>query len=245
MIQLAAAQPQLSTLRPPKVAPGILQRACACGGTPGPSGECEECRKKRLGAIQRKAAGTGRVPTVGRGVQDTLRSPGVPLDPATRAFMEPRFGHDFSRVRVHTDATAAASVRQVEALAYTVGQEVVFDAGQYAPGTAAGRRLLAHELAHVVQQKGQPVPGPLEIAPADSPTEREAEELTGLQAGGISPLALIHKGFQVVIDASAQSQAEVHISGGQRGLNIKLAVADLAKLTNARFAPVGRPDLNE
>jgi len=70
------------------------------------------------------------------------------------------------------------------------------------------------------------------------PTEREAEQLTGLQAGGISPLALINKGFQVVLDSSAQNYPEIHISGGQRGLNIKLAVADLAKLTNARFAIV-------
>ena len=70
------------------------------------------------------------------------------------------------------------------------------------------------------------------------PTEREAEQLTGLQAGGISPLALINKGFQVLIDSSAQNYPEIHISGGQRGLNIKLAVADLAKLTNARFAIV-------
>ncbi len=76
------------------------------------------------------------------------------------------------------------------------------------------------------------------------PTEREAEELTGLQAGGISPLALINKGFQVVIDSSAQSFAEIHVSGGQRGLNIKLPVADLAKLTNARFAKVSRLDEN-
>ena len=68
------------------------------------------------------------------------------------------------------------------------------------------------------------------------PTEREAEQLTGLQAGGISPLALINKGFQVVIDSSAQNYSEIHISGGQRGLNIKLAVDDLVKLTNARFA---------
>ena len=59
------------------------------------------------------------------------------------------------------------------------------------------------------------------------PTEREAEELTGLQAGGISPLALINKGFQVVIDSSAQNFSEIHVSGGQRGLNIKLSVADL------------------
>ena len=76
------------------------------------------------------------------------------------------------------------------------------------------------------------------------PTEREAEELTGLQAGGISPLALINKGFQVVIDSSAQNFSEIHVSGGQRGLNIKLPVADLVKLTNARFAKVSRFDEN-
>ncbi|MCJ7434133.1 MAG: hypothetical protein MUO77_11660 [Anaerolineales bacterium] len=74
------------------------------------------------------------------------------------------------------------------------------------------------------------------------PTEREAEQLTGLQAGGISPLALINKGFQVMIDSSAQNYGEVHVSGGQRGLNIKLPVPDLAKLTNARFAIVSRPE---
>ena len=74
------------------------------------------------------------------------------------------------------------------------------------------------------------------------PTEREAESLTGLQAGGISPLALINKGFQVVIDSSAQSYSEIHISGGQRGLNIKLPMADLARLTNARFGNVSRID---
>ncbi|MGA7193212.1 MAG: aminoacyl-tRNA deacylase [Anaerolineales bacterium] len=76
------------------------------------------------------------------------------------------------------------------------------------------------------------------------PTEREAEELTGLQAGGISPLALINKGFQVLIDSSAQNFNEIHVSGGQRGLNIKLSVADLVKLTNARFAIVSRVDEN-
>jgi Cys-tRNA(Pro)/Cys-tRNA(Cys) deacylase len=73
------------------------------------------------------------------------------------------------------------------------------------------------------------------------PTEREAEELSGLQAGGISPLALINKGFQVVIDSSARNFAEIHISGGQRGLNLKLPVDDLIKLTNARLAGISRP----
>lgn len=72
------------------------------------------------------------------------------------------------------------------------------------------------------------------------PSEREAEQLTGLQAGGISPLALINKGFQVVIDSSAQALGEIHISGGQRGLNIKLPVDALVKLTNARFAEISR-----
>lgn len=70
------------------------------------------------------------------------------------------------------------------------------------------------------------------------PSEREAEQLTGLQAGGISPLALINKGFQVVIDARAQAHKEIHVSGGQRGLNISLPVADLVKLTNARLAEI-------
>lgn len=74
------------------------------------------------------------------------------------------------------------------------------------------------------------------------PTQREAEQATGLLAGGISPLALINKGFQVVIDSSAQNFPQIHISGGQRGLNIKLAVADLVKLTNARFANIAQID---
>ena len=74
------------------------------------------------------------------------------------------------------------------------------------------------------------------------PTEREAEGLTGSQAGGISPLALINKGFQVVIDSAAQKHSEIHVSGGQRGLNIKLPVADLIKLTKARVASVSRAE---
>lgn len=72
------------------------------------------------------------------------------------------------------------------------------------------------------------------------PTEREAEQITGLQAGGISPLALINKGFQVVIDLLAQTYPEIHISGGQRGLNIKLPVTDLIKLTNARVSSISQ-----
>jgi len=73
------------------------------------------------------------------------------------------------------------------------------------------------------------------------PSEAEAEQLTGLQVGGISPLALINKGFQVVLDASARNYKEIHVSGGQRGLNIRLPVEALIKLTNARLAEIGIP----
>ncbi|NOY98684.1 MAG: hypothetical protein GXP40_05705 [Chloroflexi bacterium] len=72
------------------------------------------------------------------------------------------------------------------------------------------------------------------------PTEKEAEALTGLQAGGISPLALLNKGFQVVLDASAREHAEIHVSGGQRGLNIRLPVEALIRLTNARSGTISR-----
>jgi Domain of unknown function (DUF4157) len=137
--------------------PGLLQRKCACGGTPGLSGECEECREKReTEMLQRKIAQPStlnhqhsEVPPI---VHDVLRSPGHPLDEATRAFMEPRFGHDFSRVRVHTDVPAARAARAVTALAFTVGSNIVFGPDQYAPRTKEGQRLLAHELTHVVQQ---------------------------------------------------------------------------------------------
>src|SRR5439155_15454735 len=80
------------------------------------------------------------------------RGRGQPLPTSVRAFFEPRFEHDFSQVRVHTDAHAAESAQAVQALAYTVGSDIVFGAGQYAPATTAGQRLLAHELTHVVQQ---------------------------------------------------------------------------------------------
>jgi hypothetical protein len=98
-------------------------------------------------STQHSAAGgeTGR--------QLQLKGGGQPLPTSVRAFFEPRFGCDFGQVRVHTDARAAVSARTVDALAYTFGRDIVFGAGQYAPETASGRKLLAHELAHVVQQR--------------------------------------------------------------------------------------------
>ena len=206
MSERAAATQARQPAKPaaPTQTRGVLQRACACGKhTTDQNGECTECRKKRLG-LQRRAVGQGPdiAPPI---VHEVLRSPGRPLDDATRGFMESRFNHDFSgvpvtapslataglvvgpaddpferqaerqsrrvmsaptapvragsaavpdfsRVRVHTDSRAAESARAVDALAYTVGDHVVFGAGQFAPGTSAGRGLLAHELTHVTQQ---------------------------------------------------------------------------------------------
>jgi hypothetical protein len=144
-LELEADRVADQVLRMP--APGI-----SAAEPPQVSRKCAECEEEKL---QKKAAGpqlaAGEAPAI---VHDVLRSPGQPLDAATRGFFEPRFGRDFSAVRVHTDAAAAASAREVNANAYTVGRNVAFDAGQFAPGTHEGRWLIAHELTHVVQQSG-------------------------------------------------------------------------------------------
>lgn len=114
--------------------------------------------------LQRKSTGQDRAG--GRDapghVRETISGTGHPLDAATRAYMEPRFGRDFGDVRVHTGGSAAASAGDINARAYTVGHDVVFGAGEYAPDSSAGRRLIAHELTHVVQQRGG---SPLRSAP--------------------------------------------------------------------------------
>jgi hypothetical protein len=99
-------------------------------------------------------------PRAPRIVHDVLRSPGEPLAASERAFMEPRFGYDFSSVRVHADAPAQAAASAVNAMAYTVGSHLVFASQKYAPHSRQGQRLLAHELAHVVQQSGRPMSAP-------------------------------------------------------------------------------------
>lgn len=166
----------------------FLQRKCACGQHTIAGGECEECRQKRGETLQRSAVSAAPVNSVPPIVHEALSSPGQLLDAKTRAFMEPRFGHDFSQVRVHTDARAAESARAVNALAYTVGRHVVFGTEQYAPGTSEGRSLLAHELTHVVQQSR----GGSGLE-AESHAEAAAERITHDQAvapemmGGASP----------------------------------------------------------
>ena len=122
-------------------------------------------------------------------VNQVLSSPGQPLEATSRVFFGTRFGHDFSQVRVHSDGTAAESARAVGALAYTVGNDIVFDSGQYAPQTTSGQRLLAHEMTHVLQQRvassGRSTYSSLRIGAAGDAFEREAE----MNAAAIAPAA--------------------------------------------------------
>jgi hypothetical protein len=163
----------------------VLQRKCGCGQHAA-GGECEECEKKNREVQRKRGIGSesAGIPAV---VHEVLRSPGQPLDTEARAFMEPRFGHDFSQVRVHTGPRAAESARAVNALAYRVGKNVVFGAGQYVPEAAAGRKLIAHELTHVVQQASLNAGGSLEIGPADDVYERDADSFAAaLDSGSVT-----------------------------------------------------------
>jgi hypothetical protein len=130
-VSIAAAPPQVS-------------RKCAA---------CEE--EETLQTKLTPSANATATLDVGAAVRATERG-GEPLPGALRSYFEPRFGHDFGRVRIHADAMAAVSARALQARAYTIGSGIVFGDGQYAPGTREGRRLLAHELAHVAQQGQAP-----------------------------------------------------------------------------------------
>ena len=119
------------------------------------SRKCAECEDEDRNKLQMKpaAAAEPRTREAPGFVHNVLRSPGQPLDATARAYFEPRFGHDFSGVRVHTDSRAAASAGSIGASAYTAGSSIAFAEGRYSPATSSGRQLLAHELAHVVQQR--------------------------------------------------------------------------------------------
>jgi hypothetical protein len=126
-----------------------VQRTCACGGS------CDDCQKKQESPQLQMKSVSGTHPgqtEAPPSVHEVLHQPGRPLDAATRAFMEPRFGRDFSGIRVHTGPAAAQSTRDVNARAYTVGHNIVMGDGQPSTSLREGRNLLAHELTHVLQQ---------------------------------------------------------------------------------------------
>lgn len=181
-----------SSLRPRDASPvaGVLRRACACGEGGGAPESCARCADEAT--LRREGAGAAESAAAPAIVHEALGSPGQPLGSSSRSFMEERFGFSFERVRVHDDARAAESARAVNALAYTVGDHVVFGRGQYDESSRAGRRLLAHELAHVVQQRatGPRRQASLVIGDAGDAAEREADraaESVASDAGAIPP----------------------------------------------------------
>jgi hypothetical protein len=165
-----------------------LQRKCGCGGT------CAKCQAEHHGdersKVQRKptaaqisspgaspaSAGMAAPPIV----EEVLRSAGQPLDAATRVCLEPHFGDELLRVRLHSDTLAERSAHELNARAYTVGNHIVFGLGQYMPGTHDGRRLLAHELTHVAQQSSNKLG--LQRQPAKNSEEDRAAAVAEAEA---------------------------------------------------------------
>jgi hypothetical protein len=223
------AMPQWSFARTGVDAP--LQRKCACGGSGG--GECETCREKRL----HRQEAQSRTPEI---VDEVLSSPGRPLDPLTREQFEGRFGRNFGDVRVHAEAKAAQSAAHIGALAYTNREHIVFGAGQYAPDSDAGDRLLAHELTHVVQQSTGFASSAAVQRQADPKNSESSEkppktEFTGCSEDLQADLQEKHR-----IARSQVAWAVTSIAGGQK----KMAETDKANF-NRYFDPSNSGDVDD
>ncbi|MBS1911412.1 MAG: DUF4157 domain-containing protein [Bacteroidetes bacterium] len=158
--------PDSGSVQPAAVAArasGSVQRTCSA---------CEAGEEEMAQAKERH----GQVPSVTPSVQlsiDSMRGGGRSLPAAERAFFEPRFGHDFSHVRIHDGHTATSSAASLNARAFTVGRDVVFGAGEYSPGSAQGRHLLAHELTHVLQQSAGGAHGTIARKPAEEEEKKK------------------------------------------------------------------------
>ncbi len=175
---VAARPRQVAAARQPRAAGGglrasrlppsrVLRRSCACDGKQSKD-KCDDCTESQ-------AKPGSEAPPI---VAQALGSPGSPLQPSLRTDMESWLGADFGAVRVHADATSAASAEAVGAHAYALGSDIVFGRGLFDPGSEAGRQLLAHELVHVTQQPHADPSGPIEIGPPESGPEREADRLS-------------------------------------------------------------------
>jgi len=152
---------------------------------------------------------TGAADTAPASVDRVLASPGRPMEPELRQDMEKRFGHDFSRVRVHSGSAAEKSALEVNANAYTVGSNIVFGSGQLAPGTRKGRQLIAHELTHVVQQSG-----------LDSNHVGQNSEKGG-EPGLIPNIPIRHNGLEVLVRQAATVSADPTMTSGSLTISEK------------------------
>jgi len=155
-------------------------------------------------------------------LNEALQTPGQALDGQTGSFMGQRFGHDFSPVRVHTGERPARAARALSARAFTLGEHLVFGESEYAPRTATGRSLLAHELAHVVQTDGQqPGAGPLTLAAVNDPAEREADAAAAAvesqSTTALPGACAAREGHAGTVDQPRESAAKARRPGRLRG----------------------------
>ncbi|MDO9236679.1 MAG: DUF4157 domain-containing protein [Aquabacterium sp.] len=213
-----------------------LQRKLAIGASNDPLEQEADRAAEQVLAAPTHSAVSGAPPRIQRyarqaaegaetapaSVDRVLAGSGRPLDPALRQDMEQRFGHDFSRVRVHSGAAAEQSARELNALAYTAGRDIVFDAGKFAPSTNDGRRLLAHELTHVVQQRGQRVASQMKLAvstPGDA-GEREADAAADAVMHGrsVPSIAPVFPGIQRKCHAAELGAPDPDCAPSQQGV---------------------------
>lgn len=210
----------------------IIQRKCDCGGT------CDHCQSESTHQDQDV-------------IQDILqrKDSGQPLEPGVQASMESRFGEDFSGVRVHTDTYAVQTSQQLNAVAYTVGRDIFFGAGQYHPPTQKGKYLLAHELTHVLQQGSGTVQGKAEIGQPGDIYEQEADRTANMVlsvpdhlTSGFTPVQKLIKRVRIQrtvaaanIDCNPPAAADIPVVGANPLGSLRAADRQAIELlTNAR-----------
>lgn len=234
--QAAKASPPPEMMAHSNAPSRFLQRKCACGQHT-MEGQCDSCKKN--GQVQRKSSGDARVNTAPPIVHRVLESSGRPLDGSTRKYFEPRFGHDFSRVRVHSDSLAEESASAVHAKAYTVGSHLVL--GKNSATSKGGRQsLLAHELTHVVQQRNSRYDDDsrsIEIRPptdaAEKEADRNAENIEHATAANRHPMATAFGLQRLMCDSILNAEEGERVSGNEAERQIR---SDFIMQSGNKFA---------
>jgi hypothetical protein len=232
-----------------------LQRKCGCDGSAGTCecGSSESLVQRR--SLPRDSLSASTAPSI---VHEVIGNSGQPLDNSTRAFMEQRFNQDFGDVRVHVDGRGHESARAVNALAYTVGRDVVFGLGQYAPNTAAGKKLIAHELTHVVQQRGGPKSGassPVAPGPARAALQRKVDvaanssvfKITQEPSTALQIQNIIGKWRAKPITATAikfegAASATCDTGDSAKGFELGIVQIETKEVNNARYQGIAKTD---
>jgi len=241
-----------------KVADQVMRKPASDAGagscTCAPGGEmCESCRRdepkpaaappivRRAAESSASASGAFAAPSI---VSKTLGGAGRPLEPSTRADMEDRFGRDFGGVRIHVDDRAAKSAAAINALAYTAGNHIVFGKERYAPQTDAGRRLLAHELAHVVHQRSQPSLIRRDVGPQHSEEPRteptqSAPDPASQASKGVADPAAVENAVAAVCKGIDDDSVDAVVAP-MRGLSIAATAALRTDVLMRRFVLLER-----